>query len=422
LVKASRTGDRSVRAEALKALRSLAGQGEIVSLVDLIFVVEPSQADEVGRTLSSVARRNSVHKECTESILLKLNQARNDEQRMALLMTLGGLGHDLALPVLRRGLEDNSSDIRYAAIKALSAWPNTAAAEDLLRIVRSTTNRTHRVLALRGYIDLIDAATLPAVQKLEDYQQAMELADRDAERRKVLSVLAKLDTLEAFRMAMSKLDETSLKNEAALTACVIAEKINTMKGYQIKGGLEKITEADVSESITQQAREILQIINKVKYYVMDWEVSGPYMQEGKNYSALFDIPFAPEINDGKWARWRKMSTGTNSGLPFYLDILKALNGGEQRVAYLRTKLQWPTERQVKLWIGSDDGNKVWVNGKLVHANNVARAFTPDQDSAIVTLKKGENIIMMKITQNNLPWGASLRIEEPRSAKPPKQAR
>ncbi len=150
---------------------------------------------------------------------------------------------------------------------------------------------------------------------------------------------------------------------------------------------------------------------------MGWEVSGPYMQEGKSYNELFDIPFAPETDGGKGAKWRKMPEGTDAGRPWYLDLLKALDGGEQRVAYLRTKLQWPAERQVKLWIGSDDGNKVWVNGKLVHTNNVARAFAPDQDSATVTLKKGENIIMMKITQNNLPWGASLRIEEPRPPRP-----
>ncbi|MHC4694043.1 MAG: HEAT repeat domain-containing protein [Planctomycetota bacterium] len=417
LIKAARTGDRSVRVEALKALRSLAGQGEIPALVDLIFVVEPEQADEVGRTLAAVARRSSSHKECTESILSKLNQAETDEQRVALLMTLGGLGNDLALPVLRRGLEDKNSDIRYVAIKALSAWPNMAVAEDLLKVVRSTSNRTHRVLALRGYIDLVDAASLSAAGKLERYRQAMELADRDSEKKKVLSVLAKLNNLEAFQMAMSKLDEPSLKNEAAQAACVIAEKIYTKKGRQIKGDLEKIIEANVSESIEQKAREILQNINKVKYYVTDWEVSGPYTQEGKNYSALFDMPFEPEINGGKGAKWRKMSTGTDSSQSFYLDLLKALNGGEQRVAYLRTKLQWPAERQVKLWIGSDDGNKVWVNGKLVHANNVARAFTPDQDSATVTLRKGENIIMMKITQNNMPWGASLRIEEPKPPEP-----
>jgi len=410
LLENAKVDEDIVKLAALDSLRILASQDEIPALVDLIFVVEPTQAHQVSKTLSAVARRHSADKECTENILSKLDRARNNEQIVALLMTLGGLGNDLALPVLRRSLNDKSSDIQYAAIKALSAWPNSAAAEDLIKVARSSSNQTHRVLALRGYIDLVDASELSSRQKLEHYQIAMELADGNSEQKKVLSVLAKLSTLEAFRMAMSKLDEPSLKNEAAQAACVIAEKIYTTKSRQIKVDLEKIAEANVGESITKQAIEILQNINKVKYYIMDWEVSGPYMQEGKNYNALFDIPFEPEINDGKGAKWRKMPTGTDASQPFYLDILKALNGGEQRVAYLRTKLQWPAEGQVKLWIGSDDGNKVWVNGKLVHANNVARAFTPDQDSATVTLKKGENIIMMKITQNNMPWGASLSIE------------
>lgn len=414
LVKAARTGDRLVRTESLKALRSLAGQREIPSLVDLIFVVEPTQADQVGKALAAVARRNAVHQQCTENILSKLNRASNNEQRVALLMTLGGLGHELALPILRSSLQDKSSDIRYTAIKALSIWPNAAAAAmDLLKVVRSTNNRTHRVLALRGYINLIDTAELPAGQKLEHYQLAMQLAHQDAQRKKVLSVLSELDTLEAFRMATSRLDNPSLKNEAALAACVIAKKIYTTKGYQIKADLEKIAEADAGESTTQQAQQIIENIRKLKFYVMDWEVSGPYVQEGKNYNALFDIPFAPEIDGGKGAKWRKMPTGMDSSQPWYLDLLKALDGGEQRVAYLRTNLQWPVEQQVKLWIGSDDGNKIWINGKLVHANNVARPFTLDQDSAVVTLRKGENTIMMKITQNNLPWGASLRIEEPK---------
>jgi len=208
-----------------------------------------------------------------------------------------------------------------------------------------------------------------------------------------------------------------LRNEAALAACAIAKKIYTTRGRQIRGGLERIVAAEVSDSTRQQAREMLQSIKKLKYYVTDWEVSGPYSQEGKNYSGLFDMPFAPEIDGGKGAKWRKMPAGTDTAQPYYLDLLKSLDGGEQRVAYLRTRLQWPGERQVKLWIGSDDGNKVWVNGELVHSNNVARPFAPDQDSATVMLKRGENIILMKITQNNLAWGASFRIEEPTPPKP-----
>jgi len=419
LVEAAKTGVGPVRTEALKALRELAGKSEIPALVDLIFVVEPSQADEVGKALSSVARRHSVHRECTETILSKYKGARNDGQRVALLMTLGGLGHDLALPILRESLKDDNSEVRYAAIKALSVWPSAAVAGDLVKVVESTDNRTHRILALRGYVDLIDSASLPADQKLDHYRRAMQLADQDAEKKKVLSVLGTLDTLGAFQMAAALVDDAALKNEAALAACVIAEKIYTTQGRQIKGDLEKIVAADLSDSTREQAWDILGKIEQVKYYVMDWEVCGPYFEEGKNYSALFDIPFAPEIDGGKDAKWRKMPVGEDAAQPYYLDLLKALDGGEQRVAYLRTKLQWPKEQQVKLWIGSDDGNKVWVNGELVYSNNVARAFTVDQDSAAATLKKGENIIMMKITQNNMPWGASLGIEEPRPPKPPK---
>ncbi|MHC4228452.1 MAG: HEAT repeat domain-containing protein, partial [Planctomycetota bacterium] len=225
---------------------------------------EPDEADEVGKALAAVASRNSMHRQCTENILARHDGAKNVNQRIALLLTLGGLGHDLALPILRKGLLDDSSEIRYAAIKALSAWPNAAPAGDLLEVVRSTSDQTHRILALRGHIDLIAAAALPVARKLEHYQQAMELARQDAQKKKVLSVLADLDTLEAFQTAMSQFDDPSLKNEAAQAVCRIAQKIHTSKGNQLEGDLKKIAEADISDSTRQQAREILRNINKLQ--------------------------------------------------------------------------------------------------------------------------------------------------------------
>jgi HEAT repeat protein len=408
---AARNIDSSLRAEALKALHDLAGPCEIPALVDLIFIVEQAEADQVGRALAAVARRHSVQKECTQDILSKYDRAANIDQQVALLTTLGGLGQEQALPILREALQDGSNRIRYAAIKALSSWSGAAPAGELLELAKSSSaNPTHRALALRGFIDLIDAAALPADKKLNNYRQAMQLAHQDAERKKVLSVLSSLNTLEAFQMAVAYLDDPSLKDEAALAACLIGQQIYTAKGRQIKDDLERIIQADVVESIKLQARQILQNINKVNFYVTYWEVSGPYVQEGKSYDQLFDIAFAPEIGSGKSAEWRKMPAGTDPAQPWYLDLLKALDGGEQRVAYLRTRLDWPAEQRVTLWIGSDDGVKLWINGKLVHVNNIARPFTLDQDTATANFKEGENVILMKITQNNMPWGASLRIE------------
>ena len=92
----------------------------------------------------------------------------------------------------------------------------------------------------------------------------------------------------------------------------------------------------------------------------------------------------------------------------YLDLLKQFNGGEQRVAYLRTELKSDEERIVVLEVFADDGVKVWLNGRLVHANNVARPIMPKPDRIQVRLSRGINQLLLKVTQNNQAWGAIVR--------------
>ncbi len=68
-----------------------------------------------------------------------------------------------------------------------------------------------------------------------------------------------------------------------------------------------------------------------------------------------------------------MPVGTNADQPWLieLDKVEAL-AGDNRVAYLRTKVWSPKEQKARLELGSDDGVKVWLNGQLVHANNAVR--------------------------------------------------
>ena len=60
-------------------------------------------------------------------------------------------------------------------------------------------------------------------------------------------------------------------------------------------------------------------------------------------------------------------------------------------------------------LGSDDGIKVWLNGQLVHANNVTRGAGPGQDKVEVTLKQGWNRLLLKITQSGGEWAACARL-------------
>src|SRR5207249_3251314 len=70
-------------------------------------------------------------------------------------------------------------------------------------------------------------------------------------------------------------------------------------------------------------------------FVVAWEVSPAYQQDGADYARLFDIAFAPEEAGAEQVPWRPLPVGTSPDQPWLLDLL-ALHGGEQRVAYLRT--------------------------------------------------------------------------------------
>ncbi len=103
-----------------------------------------------------------------------------------------------------------------------------------------------------------------------------------------------------------------------------------------------------------------------------------------------------------------MPISENKNTPWLMELDKVL-GGNDRVAYLRTKVLSGKAQKVLLEIGSDDGIKVWLNGEVVHANNVIRAFTAGADKVEVNLKQGANTLMLKIIQGGGQWAACGRF-------------
>ncbi len=70
--------------------------------------------------------------------------------------------------------------------------------------------------------------------------------------------------------------------------------------------------------------------------------------------------------------------------------------GGVTVTYLYRTITAPLARSVTASLGSDDGIKVWLNGKLVHENPTARAVAPNQDTVQLDLAAGTNSLLLKI--------------------------
>lgn len=146
---------------------------------------------------------------------------------------------------------------------------------------------------------------------------------------------------------------------------------------------------------------------EAKGYLADWEVAGPYLQRGKKANELFDIPFGPEVFAD--VPWQPISIKPYEQHPAYLDLDEALMNFDQTVAYLRTEIVSDAEKSAQLEIYTDDGVKAWLNGKLVHSNNISRGIQEEPDTVTVTLRKGTNHLMLKVTDDVLSWGAIVRL-------------
>ncbi len=80
---------------------------------------------------------------------------------------------------------------------------------------------------------------------------------------------------------------------------------------------------------------------------------------------------------------------------------------DNSVAYAWRTLSVDRPIQIESGFGSDDGCRVWLNGKLIHDKNVARGVNPRDDLLRLDLKRGVNHLLVKVNNGGGAWGAQL---------------
>lgn len=161
----------------------------------------------------------------------------------------------------------------------------------------------------------------------------------------------------------------------------------------------------------EETAKIQFVSRRPEEFVNVWYASGPYRQEGVAGLKLFDVVFPPEEGGGVWKKV-PITEGEYAANEISFNKMYA---ADNCVAYLKTTIVSPEVREAILELGSDDGIKTWLNGELVHANNTQRGHVAGEDKAPVTLKAGDNTLLLKITQGVGGWAASALVTD-RSGK------
>jgi serine phosphatase RsbU (regulator of sigma subunit) len=149
-------------------------------------------------------------------------------------------------------------------------------------------------------------------------------------------------------------------------------------------------------------------------YVTEWLVLGPLFPDSleKDFLAAGggELNIEPKEGEsiitieGDTLRWKHFRSKQQ-----IVDFLKAIGNYQNATAYAYCTIYSDPGGRKQFLIGSDDGVAVWINGEKVHQHNTSRQIFIDNDKCEVTLKKGVNHCLVKITQGSGKWGFAMRV-------------
>jgi hypothetical protein len=303
-----------------------------------------------------------------------------------------------ALALLVAETRTDDRDLTRAAVTVLCQWPGPGASRHLVELASSSGDQVVQISAFRGAVANSANETNPA-DRFGLLKDCLSLARNKAGKTLVLSQLGQIGAPEALKLALGCLDDPEIVLEAAMAALDVAAKLSPAQPELAADAAAQVLARCKAPAVIERAAALGA---RSGPFIRNWLVCGPFTQSGiVGATALFPLAFGPEKGEG--VTWTPLPQED------FANLSTAFPGKENCVAYLKTQLIAPGALDALLLIGSDDGVKVWLNGEVVHSNNVDRGQIADQDKAPISLKPGTNNLMLKITQGGGGWSACVRI-------------
>ena len=158
-------------------------------------------------------------------------------------------------------------------------------------------------------------------------------------------------------------------------------------------------------------------------YMRSWLIAGPFHVTTDSFDAdesaqqqAFNADFTsnlhsvpgqplPSFNStAKHINWQSVSQKDD-----IINLDSIYRSKDFVYAYALAEIKTDKPVSVMLGVGSDDGIKIWHNGKLVHNNWIPRAVAKDDDLVPLSLEKGSNILLMRIQDIKGGWAFTARL-------------
>lgn len=150
-----------------------------------------------------------------------------------------------------------------------------------------------------------------------------------------------------------------------------------------------------------------------------WSVIGPFPFDPDGGEDAFKKAWPPEQETrldaeydglGGKVKWRPMPDEAATTSDYQaIDFDRACNPNDKVTAYAATYVLSPTDREAELRVGSSDPITVGVNGQRLIDVYAFRRCEPDQNPAVVQLRRGANLLLVKTCDRDGEWLVRLRF-------------
>jgi HEAT repeat protein len=378
-------GDDNVRKAAIKALETIATPDDTRKLLDFMLATE-SAADRRGlQNVLSILAKNS---EKAAQVLVEGMGKATAESKATLLQTMSKIGTDPALNAVVAALADNDQNVKTAAVRALSDWPNRNAIDELDKLARQKDNELHRALAYRGFVRLA-AIQAPASRTTNDIvaqlKEGLKLAANDEEKKRVLSAVSSVRCdVALMEIVIPAFDNPNTAQEAAAAAVAIAcPKDNRDRGIVspvAREALEKVIALASNDALKNSAKNHLATFPPAGINVAFGKpVTTSCAQEG-NHAPEKAVDGIIHDRDAAWfgVKWPSSIT---------VDLQK-----EESIDFIRPIFYYDGSRSYAYTVEISSDNKAWkqvvdmsTNTAAATENGLSHPIAPAEKARYVRL-------------------------------------
>jgi HEAT repeat protein len=271
---AAEADDPEVRAAALTALGTVIDTAELPKLIARLGSAED---DREAAALDTALREVCLRSEDREAVAAQFAAALPEADgavKGRILDTLNVVGGATALKAVAAAAESSDAGLRDEASRVLGQWKSADAAPVLLSLYNSTSDGRLKVRAIRAYIRIARQFDMPADRRAAMCRTALEIAERDEDKRLVLEVLLRYPSEEMQAIAMEAAEVPALKEQALLVVMGMASKgINRAElGRALAQAGQKPVELEIIKAEYGAGAKIKDVTETLRKYAKNYRI------------------------------------------------------------------------------------------------------------------------------------------------------